>query len=356
MAFSLYLRLRCWWGGRAAVAAPRARPEGARRPGGAADRGRSHPHIPGHPHGSGHPFRPGHPHGSGHPTVSATPTAPATPHTPAVFSWPAPWCRGDRCRRGGREGTGAYVLRGRSVQRVTVPLATSACGPRVQDRASAVHPHRSGARPGFAERVVGTINATRSLDLIAVVGDSGRRERGEPRPAVAPLARLRARGTARSSSPAATMYLSGAEPWVERRARDRPAACRCWRTRGSRDGRLRPGRGQCDVTRTTATVPITPGTLGDRDRSRAAVLLAHQPVMIHEAVKRGVDLQLSGHTHGGQLWPGSFIADAANPTRGPGALRRHAVVREPGRGGAWAPPVRGAPSDITVVELASKQA
>lgn len=37
-------------------------------------------------------------------------------------------------------------------------------------------------------------------------------------------------------------------------------------------------------------------------------------VQIHEAVRHGVDLQLSGHTHGGQLWPGNLIAAAANPT------------------------------------------
>ena len=54
--------------------------------------------------------------------------------------------------------------------------------------------------------------------------------------------------------------------------------------------------------------------LGDRDRTRAAVLLAHQPVVIHDAVKHGVDLQLSGHTHGGQLWPGNYLAELANPT------------------------------------------
>lgn len=54
--------------------------------------------------------------------------------------------------------------------------------------------------------------------------------------------------------------------------------------------------------------------LGDRDRARACVLLAHQPVQIHDAVDHGVDLQLSGHTHGGQLWPGNLIARGANPT------------------------------------------
>lgn len=87
------------------------------------------------------------------------------------------------------------------------------------------------------------------------------------------------------------------------------------------------------------------------------MLLAHQPVQIHEAVKHGVDLQLSGHTHGGQLWPGNFIAAAANPTVA-GLERYGDTELYVSRGaGAWGPPTRvGAPSDITIVQLASKQA
>src|SRR5690606_26619865 len=60
--------------------------------------------------------------------------------------------------------------------------------------------------------------------------------------------------------------------------------------------------------------PDFEAALGDRDTSRAVVLLAHQPVVIDDAVRHGVDLQLSGHTHGGQMWPGSHLAALANPT------------------------------------------
>lgn len=97
--------------------------------------------------------------------------------------------------------------------------------------------------------------------------------------------------------------------------------------------------------------------LDDRDTARACVLLAHQPVQIHEAVRHGVDLQLSGHTHGGQLWPGNFIAAAANPTLA-GLDRYGDTQLYVSRGaGAWGPPTRvGAPSDITVIELASTRA
>ena len=97
--------------------------------------------------------------------------------------------------------------------------------------------------------------------------------------------------------------------------------------------------------------------LGDRDTSRASVLLAHQPVQIHEAVDHGVDLQLSGHTHGGQLWPAHYLAALANPTVA--GLERYGDTQlYVTRGaGAWGPPVRvGAESDVTIVQLASKQA
>jgi predicted MPP superfamily phosphohydrolase len=48
--------------------------------------------------------------------------------------------------------------------------------------------------------------------------------------------------------------------------------------------------------------------LAGRDPSRPVVLLCHQPVMVDRAARAGVDLQISGHTHGGQLWPITHVA------------------------------------------------
>lgn len=45
----------------------------------------------------------------------------------------------------------------------------------------------------------------------------------------------------------------------------------------------------------------------------ATILLTHRPRMIDEAESAGVELMLSGHTHGGQIWPFSYLARLANP-------------------------------------------
>ena len=47
--------------------------------------------------------------------------------------------------------------------------------------------------------------------------------------------------------------------------------------------------------------------LKDIDKSRPVILLDHQPFKLENAVENGVDLQLSGHTHNGQLFPFNFI-------------------------------------------------
>ncbi|MFB9505846.1 metallophosphoesterase [Streptomyces aurantiacus] len=254
----------------------------------------------------------------------------------------------------GTVGYGTYgVLNGPKVKRVTVPLAKlprSAHGYRIAV-VSDIHLGPVLGR-GFAQKVVDTINSTQP-DLIAVVGDLVDGSVKDLGPAAAPLAQL----TARHGSFFVTgnhEYFSGAEEWVER--------VRELGLRPLENARTELAHfdlaGVNDVAgEDEGQGPDFAKALGDRDRSRTCVLLAHQPVQIHDAVDHGVDLQLSGHTHGGQLWPGNFIADLANPTLA--GLERYGDTQlYVSRGaGAWGPPTRvGAPSDITVVELASKQA
>ncbi|MFF7071216.1 metallophosphoesterase [Streptomyces pseudovenezuelae] len=254
----------------------------------------------------------------------------------------------------GTVGLGTYgVLRGPGVKRVTVPLAKlprAAHGYRIAV-VSDIHLSPVLGR-GFAQKVVDTINSTRP-DLIAVVGDLVDGSVKDLGPAAAPLARLEARHGSFFVT-GNHEYFSGAEQWVEevRRLGLRPLENDrtelAWFDLAGVNDIAGESEGQG---------PDFAKALGDRDTARACVLLAHQPVQIHDAVDHGVDLQLSGHTHGGQLWPGNLLAKAANPTVA--GLERYGDTQlYVSRGaGAWGPPTRvGAPSDITVIELASEQA
>lgn len=82
------------------------------------------------------------------------------------------------------------------------------------------------------------------------------------------------------------------------------------------------------------------------------ILLAHQPRSATAAVAAGFDLQLSGHTHGGQFWPWNFFVPLQQPfTAGLHRLGRLMVYTSRGTG-YWGPPKRfGAPSEITVLRL-----
>jgi predicted MPP superfamily phosphohydrolase len=43
------------------------------------------------------------------------------------------------------------------------------------------------------------------------------------------------------------------------------------------------------------------------DHTKPVILLDHQPLRLSETTEAGVDLQLSGHTHNGQMWPLNYI-------------------------------------------------
>ncbi|WP_455360313.1 metallophosphoesterase [Streptomyces sp. SYSU K21746] len=254
----------------------------------------------------------------------------------------------------GTVGYGTYgVLRGPRVKRVTVPLAKL---PRAAHgfRIAVVSDVHLGPVLGRAhtQRIVDTINSTQP-DLVAVVGDLVDGSVADLGSAAEPLARLRARhGTYFVTGN--HEYFSGAQQWIDhvRELGMRPLENARTALPGFDLAGVNDLAGESE-----GEGPDFVRALGDRDRTRAAVLLAHQPVVIHDAVRYGVDLQLSGHTHGGQMWPGNLVAAQANPTLA--GLERYGDTQlYVSRGaGAWGPPVRvGAPSDITVVQLASRHA
>jgi predicted MPP superfamily phosphohydrolase len=82
------------------------------------------------------------------------------------------------------------------------------------------------------------------------------------------------------------------------------------------------------------------------------ILLAHQPRSAEAAAAAGFDLQLSGHTHGGQFWPWNHFVRFQQPfTAGLNRLRDLWVYVSRGTG-YWGPPKRfGAPSEITRIRL-----
>ena len=82
------------------------------------------------------------------------------------------------------------------------------------------------------------------------------------------------------------------------------------------------------------------------------ILLAHQPRSAQAALDAGFDLQLSGHTHGGQFWPWNLLVPLQQPfTAGLNRLQNLWVYTSRGTG-YWGPPKRfGAPSEITALRL-----
>ena len=118
---------------------------------------------------------------------------------------------------------------------------------------------------------------------------------------------------------------------------------------------------------------MNPPVLGEQDRGRAgdvetlespragdlhhdvSVLLAHQPASAYEASEAGFDFQISGHTHGGQFFPGTALIHLAHPVaRGLGKVGRSLVYVSCGTG-YWGPPFRlGAPAEITELTLVSE--
>ncbi len=208
-------------------------------------------------------------------------------------------------------------------------------------------------RRPYVEDVVQRTNAL-DPDLVVITGDLVDGGTTALRDDVAPIAALRARHGVFFVT-GNHEYYAGVEPWL---AELRRMGIRVLRNehvviddpRGRfvlagvddhQAHRLEPGHGE-DVGGAVAGAP----------EGLPIVLLAHQPRTVHRAVEHGVDLQLSGHTHGGQLWPFTFFVHLAQPYVA-GLARHGATQIYVSRGtGHWGPPMRlAAPSELTLLEL-----
>jgi predicted MPP superfamily phosphohydrolase len=204
----------------------------------------------------------------------------------------------------------------------------------------------------FVEQVVAQTNAL-APDLVAITGDLVDGSVDRLRDAVAPLAGLRARHGVFFVH-GNHEYFSGARAWE--------AELRRLGIRVLLNERVTVGEGAAalDVAgiddwsgrRQGGPGPDLARALAGRDPARPVVLLAHQPKAIVEAARHRVDLQLSGHTHGGQIWPFGLFVKLQQPyVEG---LHRHGetfIYVSPGTG-YWGPPMRlGTRSELTRITL-----
>ncbi|WP_406073719.1 metallophosphoesterase [Micromonospora sp. NBC_01638] len=242
------------------------------------------------------------------------------------------------------------------LDRVQIPLAKL---PRSMDglRIATVSDIHLGPLRGRAhtERIVAAINRL-DADLVAVVGDLVDGSVAELGSAAAPLRDLRSRYGSFFVT-GNHEYYSGVEEWVQEVDRLGLRVLQNRRQEIQARGGVLDLAGVNDLTAAgtgLAAGPDFAAALGDRDPSRPVVLLAHQPLAAKEAARYGVDLQLSGHTHGGQMVPFNLAVRLQQPVvSGLGEVDGTKVYVTNGAG-FWGPPVRvGAEPQISLVELRS---
>ncbi|GAB2864338.1 metallophosphoesterase [Lentzea nigeriaca] len=151
-------------------------------------------------------------------------------------------------------------------------------------------------------------------------------------------------------------YYSNAQGWIDLMTRLGWKALHNEHVALERDGARLVFAGIDDITADHSGEPGHAADLALALRgtgSDPVVLLAHQPSEIRKAVEAGVDLQLSGHTHGGQIWPFHYLVRLQQPVVA--GLSRHSDRTQlyTSRGaGFWGPPMRVfAPSEITLLTL-----
>lgn len=202
------------------------------------------------------------------------------------------------------------------------------------------------------ERLVRTINDLRA-DLVAITGDLADGSVADLGRAAEPLRDLR--------STHGTFFVTGNHEYYTGDLANWLDALRGWDVNLLLNSRT-------EITQRTAAFdlagvndPVGDGfddgpdfarAVGDRDPDRPVVLLSHQPVQVEQSRLHGVDLQLSGHTHGGQMCPFDLAVALDQPTISGRARFGDTELYVTRGAGFWGPPVRvAAKPEVTLIEL-----
>ncbi|HWE28513.1 MAG TPA: metallophosphoesterase [Polyangia bacterium] len=250
-----------------------------------------------------------------------------------------------------REGTRRVSVR--EIE-VTLPRLPRALDGFTIVQLTDVHVGGQTIHRAFIEEMVATTNALEP-DLVAITGDLVDGSVDELRDQVAPLAQLRARQGVYFVT-GNHEYYAGVAEWLAHLPTLGVRVLRNERVAVGNDTHTFDLAGIDDYSArgVPGHGPDLARALDGRDAARELVLLAHQPRAIHEAAAHGVGLQLSGHTHGGQIWPWNFAVRLQQPYVA-GLARHKQTQLYVSRGtGYWGPPMRlGAPAEITRIKLRS---
>ena len=235
-----------------------------------------------------------------------------------------------------------HVARGPRVRRVEVPLEKLGVDEYTIVQLTDVHIGQMLGRE-FAERVVHQVNELKP-DLVVITGDFVDGRLSELQPHVEPFRGLRARDGVFAVTGNHEYYWN-ADLWLEHL---RSLGIQILRNEHVTIGNAFQLAGVDD----SSAGEDVPRAVRGRDPSLPLVLLAHHPRTIARATRAGVDLQLSGHTHGGQLLPLGWLVRLFEP-QAAGLARHDATWLYVSEGtGYWGPPLRvGTTQEITAITL-----
>ncbi|EOM78427.1 metallophosphoesterase [Rhodococcus rhodnii] len=252
----------------------------------------------------------------------------------------------------GAVGYGVVEAARPGANRVRVPLARlpqNFDGLRVAV-VSDLHIGPSRGAP-FTQEIVDLVNAEQP-DLVVLAGDLTDGTVELVAADVAPLRDLRAPYGVVAVSGNHEAYADDVGSWLDAWEELGITVLRNEHVTLDRDGERIHVAGIYDHESPEPYTPDLDAALRGREPGEFVLLAAHQPIQAHDASDHDVDLQVSGHTHGGQMWPIRHLVPLQQPTvEGLDRIGRTTVFTTRGAG-TWGPPVRvGAPPEVSILEL-----